>query len=110
MTWTIVVTPRSKAVEKCFDLFAQTQEAFIKDIKMMVAVSSFYDVFCPQLDRINKLIEERFPNLFFIRADFKKHEVTGRYAVVLRRHPQVTLKRLNGSFEISIEGKNGDRQ
>jgi hypothetical protein len=49
---------RHKSIEKCFDLFTHVEDAFIKDIKNMIPKSSFYESVCPEIERINKIIED----------------------------------------------------
>ena len=107
MTWTMLVAPKAQSVVKCLDLFAQSSEAFVKDIKLMIARSSFEEIVLPEIERINTAIGTRSRDVWFLQPVFKRNEVTGRIGTALRRHPRVTIRRVNEGFEIVVEDGNG---
>ena len=107
MTWTMLVAPKAQSVVKCLDLFAQSFEAFIKDVKLMISRSSFEEIVLPEIDRINTAISARFREAYFLQPVFKRNEVTGRIGTALRRHPNVTVRRLNDGFEIAVNEADG---
>ena len=102
MTWTMLVAPKAQSVVKCLDLFAQSSEAFVKDIKLMISRSSFEEIVLPEIERINAAIESRFHDVYLLQPIFKRNEVTGRIGTALKRHPRATIRRLNDGFEIAV--------
>ena len=102
--FSVVVNARCKSLSRVFDYFMKNDEIEFKSLRLITCTSSFYDVVCPEIERIDNIIDTRFHGEKLLHYAVKRNS-RGGFSMFVSRNRLTRIEKIGNTYQVKIEKK-----